>query len=51
LRDPRLGLSKISELAFSAGLTDVSRFNRRYRCHLEETPATTRTNAALTQNR
>jgi hypothetical protein len=49
---PRRGRlqSKISELALSAGLTDLSRLNRSYR-RFEETPATTRANAALTENR
>jgi transcriptional regulator GlxA family with amidase domain len=51
LRDPRQALSKIGELAFSAGFADLPRFNRCYRHHFEETPSTTRTNAALTQNR
>jgi hypothetical protein len=51
LGDPRLARSKISGLAFSAGLAGLWRFNRSCRRHFEETPSTTRTNAALKPNR
>jgi AraC-like DNA-binding protein len=51
LRDPRLAQSKISELALSAGFTDLSHFNRSYRRRFEETPSTTRANVALPENR
>jgi AraC-like DNA-binding protein len=51
LRDPRLAQSRISDVALSAGFTDLSHFNRCYRRHFNETPSTTRANAALKENR
>ncbi|HEY6258677.1 MAG TPA: helix-turn-helix domain-containing protein, partial [Xanthobacteraceae bacterium] len=47
LRDPRLARVKISDIALNAGFTDLSYFNRSYRHRFNETPSTTRVNAAL----
>jgi AraC-like DNA-binding protein len=46
LLDPRMTQSTISAIAFAAGFSDLSHFNRTFRSHYGETPSDTRANRA-----
>jgi AraC-like DNA-binding protein len=46
LRDPRLGLRKIGEIALEVGFNDLTHFNRTFRRRSGETPSAARVRAA-----